>query len=435
MAQQETNWAGNYVFSAAKIHTPPHIEALQSLVIESRRVKAIGARHSFNAIADSEETMIGLNALPEECVLHTDDAGKVTAVTVSAGMTYARLGELLHAAGYAVHNMASLPHITVAGAIATATHGSGDRNGNLATAVLGLEMVGADGELRRWTRETDGEDFSGAVVNLGGLGIVVRVTLAVRPTFRARQWVFEGLALEQLAGNFDALMGCGYSVSLFTDWQTRRINQVWVKAVLETDGVGEGEPDELADSLNRLLAGSGAVAATTPLHPSGRSPADSCTPQMGIAGPWHERLPHFRPEFAPSMGNELQTEYFVPRSRAMEALETVAGLGQELRAGLLVSEVRTIAADELWLSPAYGQDCVGIHFTWRNDWALVSALLPTLESALAPYGARPHWGKLFLLEGEPLRSLYPRMGDFAGLLARVDPVGKFRNAYLEAFLP
>jgi xylitol oxidase len=389
------------------------------LVVSRPRVRALGARHSFNAIADSPGELISLERF--ERVVAIDRQRRT--VTVDAGIRYGDLCPELHRAGFALPNLASLPHLSVAGACATATHGSGDRNGNLATAVAALELVTADGTVVALSRERHGDDFRGAVVGLGGLGVVTHLTLDLVPTFELRQEVYEDLPLAQLDAHFDDLTASAHSVSLFTDWRAARFHQVWLKRRV-TDGAA------LALDPERL----GARPATGQRHPIPGLPAQNCTAQLGQPGPWHERLPHFRMEATPSSGAELQSEYLVPRRHAVAALRTIAGLRDRVAPLLQVSEVRTIAADDLWLSPCYGQACVGIHFTWVPDWPAVSALLLLLEEQLAPLEARLHWGKLFTMPPERLLALYPKLPDFRDLLRRYDPAGKFRNAFLDRYI-
>ncbi|HVG95902.1 MAG TPA: D-arabinono-1,4-lactone oxidase [Chloroflexota bacterium] len=409
----EVNWAGNITYGASRLLQPERTEDVQQIVREGGKLKVLGARHSFSDVADSRGTLLSLDRMPQEV---TVDAGRRSA-TVSAALRYGQLCRALDAEGLAVHNTASLPHISVAGACSTATHGSGDGNGNLATAVSGIELVLADGSLVTLTREADGAIFPGAVVALGGLGVVTRVTLDVVPAFAMRQYVYEWLPLAELEAHFDEVTASAYSVSLFTDWQTERINQVWLKAL---------------DSAGPAPAGLfGAVPATTKLHPLVAISPEACTPQLGAPGPWYDRLPHFRIEFTPSSGEELQSEYFVPRRHAVAALRAVYGLRRELAPLLQIAEVRTIAADDLWLSPCYGQACVAFHFTWIKDWPGVGRLLPRVEDALAPFDARPHWGKLFTVSPQRLGALYPRLPDFRDLLRTYDPQGTFRNPYLE----
>lgn len=413
-----SNWAGNYAYQAARVHRPATVAEVQELVRSCRKLRALGSRHSFNAIADTPEDLVVLDQLAG--VVALDAAGQT--VTVEGGITYGQLCPQLHAAGFALHNLASLPHISVAGSVATATHGSGDGNGNLATAVVALELVTADGELLALSREGHPEQFPGAVVALGGLGVVTRLTLALMPTFQVRQHVYERLPLAQLEQHFDELTGMGYSVSMFTDWSDARFNQVWLKRL--DAGAGTAAATDLF----------GATPAPSDRHPlAGLSPIN-CTAQMGVPGPWHERLPHFRMEFTPSNGEELQSEYFVPRRHAVAAIHALARLRDQVAPLLHISEVRTIAADDLWLSPCYQQACVGLHFTWKPDWPGVSAVLPLIEAALAPFEARPHWGKLFTLAPEQVRARYAMLPAFQQLLERHDPQGKFRNPFLERYI-
>ena len=410
------NWSASHTFTALGLHQPETVEQLQQIAARPGRLKALGTRHSFNDIADSPGWLVSLERLNRVLAL---DAERGT-VTVEAGLRYGDLARHLHAAGFALANLASLPHISVAGSCATATHGSGDGNASLAAAVSALQMVTAGGDLVSLSRAADPERFDGAVVALGALGIVTQLTLDIQPTFALRQDVYEDLPLATAAEHFDALTGAGYSVSLFSDWRSAAFSQVWVKRRVEPGDPG-GSPPALL----------GAAPATRPLHPiAGMSPVN-CTEQLGVAGPWHERLPHFRMDFTPSSGQELQSEYILPRGQAVAALEAIAALGPRIAPLLQVSEVRTIAADSLWLSPFYQQDSVAIHFTWHKDWPSVSRLLPLIEDALAPFGARPHWGKLFSLPPAGLPALYPRLPDFRALMAEYDPQGKFRNEYLD----
>lgn len=423
MSEKLYNWAGNYSYGAARLHYPDSMEQVQELVSRSRKVKALGSRHSFNDIADSPEDLVSLERFNR--VLEIDRQRRT--VTVEAGVKYGQLCGLLHREGYALHNLASLPHISVAGACATATHGSGDGHGNLATVVSAMELVTADGSRVVLSRDRDAERFSGAVVGLGGLGVVTALTLDIVPAFDVRQIVYEKLPLAQLEAHFEEIVSSAYSVSLFTDWRDERVNQVWLKQRVAGTGV-TGAAFEMEPELF------GATAAPARRHPIPGLSAAACTEQMGIPGPWHERLPHFRMEFTPSSGEELQSEYLVPRHNALAALLAINDLRDRVAPLLQASEVRTIAEDDLWMSPCYRQPCVGIHFTWVKDWEAVRELLPLVEERLAPLGARPHWGKLFTMPAEQVRSLYPKLPDFQQLLRLYDPVGKFRNAYLDRYV-
>jgi len=414
MNEPRHNWAGNVAYASLRLHRPESVEEVQEIVARSRKVKAFGTRHSFNAITDSSEDQISLEKMDQPLVY--DESSQ--RVTVSGGMSYSQLGAELHRVGRAIHNFASFPHFTVAGAVSTATHGSGDANGNLATAVTGLEIVRADGEIVTLSKEKDGDTFLGAVVSLGALGVVTRLTLETQPAFWMQQDIYENVPVSRIESHFDDLMSAAYSVSLFTDWQGD-INEVWLKHRL---------PDENGLPLPSTFLGG--TLATRPLHPVAAFDAAPCTIQMGIPGPWHERLPHFRAETEVVSGNELQTEYFVARQHAPAALAVVAGLGDKLAGVLKISEVRSMTGDNLWMSMAYGQDTIGIHFSWNFDLPAIARLMGILEERLAPFAPRPHWGKLSSLPGSYVQAQYPKINDFRALAERFDPNGKFRNGYL-----
>jgi alditol oxidase len=410
-----TNWSGNYTYSTDRLHQPQTIEEVQQVVKRCSKLRALGARHSFNGIADSTENQISLAHL-NQIVLNRESR----TVTVGAGVTYSQLAPYLDGQGYALANLASLPQISIAGAIATATHGSGNKNGNLATAVSALEVVTADGGLLVLSRERDGERFQGAVVNLGAIGVVTKVTLDVQPAFQVAQVVYENLSIDQLEHHLDEIFASGYSVSLFTDWQNHRISQVWVKRRVES----AGRPQFSSELL-------GAKLATRKLHPLPGHSAESCTEQLGVPGPWYERLPHFRINFTPSSGAELQSEYLIPRERGYEAILAIEQLRDHVTPHLFITELRTIEADQLWMSTAYRRPSMAIHFTWKPEWPAVKSVLPMIEAKLAPFEARPHWGKLFTMEASRIKPLYPEMSKYQGLLAHYDAHGKFRNRFIE----
>jgi alditol oxidase len=411
----ERNWAGNYIYQAAVVHRPQTVEQIQDIVGKAKKIKARGTRHSFNDIADSSGELVSTENLNR--VIGLDRMRRT--VAVEAGVRYGELGQYLHREGFALRNLASLPHISVAGAVATATHGAGETNGNLATAVRAMEIVKADGRVVTVSSEKDGANFEGMVVSLGALGVVTKLTLDIIPAFSIRQDVCENLSLEQLENNFDAIQASGYSVSFFTDWTRPLINQVWLKRFPES-----------APPLSATFYG--AAAARADRHPIAAVSAENCTQQMGRPGPWHERLPHFRLDFTPSSGEELQSEYNVPRARAIAAIMAIAQLREQIAPLLLICEIRAIAADMLWLSPCYRRPCVAIHFTWKQDWPAVRRLLPIIEETLAPFEARPHWGKLFTMSPRRLQVLYEKLPDFRQLALSFDPQGKFRNAFLDA---
>ncbi len=413
-AGTERNWAGNLTYRQARLERPTDLRGLQDLVSRAPSVRALGSRHSFNDIADTTGTLVSLENLPAGIdvnpLRHTVDVG--------ASTRYGELAAELQRQGFALHNLASLPHISVAGAVATATHGSGNGNGNLATAVAAIEFVTASGDLRTVRRGDD--DFEGAVVNLGALGIMTRITLDIEPAFTLRQDVYTALPWDRVLGNFEEITNAAYSVSLFTDWAGETVAQVWLKSRTSVQDTAPAAPDF-----------HGGTKAAGPLHPvPGMSPVN-CTEQLGVPGPWSDRLAHFRLAFTPSSGAELQSEYLIGSEHARAAIDAVRSLSHRVTPLLQVSEIRTMAADRLWLSSNYGRSGIGIHFTWKPRQAEVEALLPELEARLAPFAARPHWAKLFTPGIGPLEGLFPRLGDFRTLAERWDPQGKFRNGFLE----
>lgn len=410
-----TNWAGNITYGAGELHRPASVDEVAALVAASTRVRVLGSGHSFNEIAEPgpDGVLLSIAALPPL----VDVDGAARRVRVSGGTRYAELARAVHTHGLALPNMASLPHISVAGSVATGTHGSGVGNGSLASAVREVELVTADGSVVRIGR--DDPRFGGAVTSLGALGVVTALTLDLEPAFEVEQHVFTELPLAGLdTAAFEAVMSAAYSVSLFTDWRAPGFRQVWLKR--RTD-----QP---------LPEITGAAPATEKLHPVPGMPAVNCTEQFGVPGAWHERLPHFRAEFTPSSGAELQSEYLLPRDRALEALHAVDAIRDTVAPVLQTCEVRTVAADEQWLSPSYGRDTVALHFTWIEDTTAVLPVVRRLEAALDAFAPRPHWGKVFTTPAGVLRDRYPRLDDFRALARELDPKGTFANAFVRDVL-
>lgn len=412
MAETLTNWAGNITYTPKELHRPHTPAALRALVAESARVRVLGSGHSFNEIAEPGDggVLLSLAALPPEIDVDTT----ARTVRVGGGVRYAELARVVHGRGLALPNMASLPHISVAGSVATGTHGSGVGNGSLAAPVREVELVTADGSTLTIARGEDG--FDGAVTALGALGVVTALTLDLEADFEVEQYVFTELPLEGL--DFEAVAGAAYSVSLFTDWRGPGFRQVWLKRRSD-----QSLPDF-----------PWAAPATEAMHPVPGMPAVNCTEQFGVPGPWNERLPHFRAEFTPSSGEELQSEYLLPRPYAVDALRSLDAIRDVIAPVLQVCEVRTIAADDQWLSPAHGRDSVAFHFTWVADAEAVLPVVRRVETALNPFGPRPHWGKVFAVPAEVLRGRYPRLPDFTALAASLDPSAKFTNTFVREML-
>jgi xylitol oxidase len=404
------NWAENITYSTTRILQPKSVEEAQELIAAADVVRPLGTRHSFSRVADSAGALLSTEQLDR--VVEIGDA----TVTVEAGIRYGELSSALQKHDRALANLASLPHISVGGAVATGTHGSGVRNPSLSAAVSALDLVCADGSIRSLRRGD--EHFDGAVVALGALGLVARVSLDVVPAFELRQYVFEELPWQAVDANMDEILAGGYSVSLFTTWTELGVEQVLVKT---------------ADELGPQSSYFGARPATEPRNPVPGASWENSTEQLGVPGPSGERLPHFRLGFAPSGGDELQSEYVVPREHGADAVRELRRLGPIVSPLLLISEIRTVAADTLWLSPFYERDSIAFHFTWKPFEAEVRAVLPRIEAALSPFGARPHWGKLFVASAQELAAVYPKLPAFRQLREELDPHGTFRNDFLERY--
>jgi len=404
------NWSGTYAYRASTLARPSSLEELRELVATADQVGVLGSRHSFNAIADTPGVLVSLDRMPGDLDI---DSATATA-RVSAQLRYGDIVEHIDRHGFGLPNLASLPHISVAGACATASHGSGRQLGNLATSVTAMEWMLADG--RQLTVRAGEPDFAGSVVHLGALGVVTALTVQLIPSFQVAQTVYEDLAWDVACEHFDEITSAAHSVSLFTDLRGPRFN-AWLKST---------------DPQPRRGDFFGATPADGPRHPVPDGPGRNSTQQLGVPGPWHKRLAHFRLQYTPSNGEEIQSEYFVPRSAAGQALAVLADLAPVLAPVLRVCEVRTIAADHLWLSPAYRQDCVALHFTWRDEPDALAQVLPLLEERLLELSVRPHWGKVFAMPAERFAPTYPRLGDFRDLAARLDPAGVFANDFLRS---
>ncbi len=411
------NWAGNITYSTGNVHYPKTVTEVQEVVRKCKKMSVLGSTHSFNKIADSEHNQVSLKEMNKVVSLDKEN----NTVTIEGGMRYGELAPYLHKQGYALHNLASLPHITVAGAVATGTHGSGVKSGNLSTGISAIELVNAGGDLVTISKQKDGEQFNGAVVALGALGVVTKLTLNLQPTFDMKQLVYRNLPMGELKNNFDTIEASGYSVSLFTDWKNKNINEVWIKSRAVT-----GDAAAAAELF-------GAQLAAQNMHPIESESAENCTEQMGVPGPWFERMPHFKMGFKPSAGKELQSEFFVPIEHGYDAMMAMEKLNEKITPHLFISEIRTIQADDLWMSPCYKQTCVALHTTWKQEDEVMN-LIPLIEAQLAPFNYRPHWAKLFTISPGVLQSRYEQLNNFKQLMHQYDPNGKFRNEFLDTNL-
>ncbi len=415
---ERRNWGRNIIFKAKNLEEPASVEELQELMSKTGFKKGLGSTHSYNDIADSPLTQISLRKLNR--IISIDESNST--VAIEGGIKYEELAPQLHERGFALQNLASLPQVTVAGAAATGTHGSGTENGSLATVVREMEICLADGQLISLSRENNPDIFDGVVVNLGGLGIITRMVLDIEPAYDARQDIYLDLPLENVIENFDEIMSSGYSVCLFTKWQNDILDQAWIKRRV----------DQPVDDLGMEFYG-GKICDRN-IHPIIDMSAEACTAQMGEVGPWYDRLPHFRINAMPSAFDELQSEFFVPIENAGEAIRAISKHGDKFLPYLYISEIRTIAADNFWMSQFYKRATIAIHFTWKSNWPEVQKLLPVIEATLAPFSIRPHWGKLYTIDAKTIQRSFERFPDFLELLKTYDPEGRFRNAYLNRII-
>jgi len=406
------NWSKNVDFNDRAFLQPESLAELQELVRSNAKLRARGTAHCFNEIANTSSYAINLSNMPKNIEVNADSKS----VTVAAGLKYGELAPELHKQGWALNNLASLPHISIAGSISTGTHGSGIKNQNLANQVLSLDLVTAEGELRHIDRTNPA--FNALVIGLGLGGIVYQYELKIEPTFKIRQVIYPEIPLDILQRNFDQIMGTAYSVSYFTDWGTAQIGNLWCKF---------RDSEVIPESVG------GKAKADKKYHPIPSVDPVACTDQLGESGDWHQRLSHFKLDFTPSVGEEIQTEFFVDRKDAAAAIEGVSKLGEEIPPLLWITELRTIAADDLWLSGAYQRDTLAIHFTWKKDLAIYP-VIEKVEAALRPFNYRPHWGKVFTADGKYLSSVYPKMSEFKALVEALDPASKFENTFTRRIL-
>ena len=401
------NWSKNVDFNDRDFLQPESLAELQEMVRLNQKIRARGTAHSFNEIANTSSYAINLAKMPRVIEVNSEKSS----VRVAAGLTYGELAPVLHSQGWALNNLASLPHISIAGSISTGTHGSGIKNQNLANQVLSLDIVTSEGELRHIDRTSPA--FSTLVIGLGLGGIVYQYELKVEPTFEIRQVIYPQIPFDILQRNFDQIMGTAYSVSYFTDWSSDQVGNLWCKF---------RDHEVIPESVG------GISKAESKYHPIPSVDPTACTDQFGESGDWHQRLPHFKLEFTPSVGEEIQTEFFIDRKDAAAALEVLMQLSDVITPLLWITELRTIAADEIWLSGAYQRDTVAIHFTWKKVDAIYS-VIQKVEDALRPFNYRPHWGKVFTADAKYLSSVYPRMGEFKALILALDPSKKFENSF------
>lgn len=274
-----------------------------------------------------------------------------------------------------------------------------------------MQLISPDGDLIDVDRSHP--DFDGMVIALGALGPVVRITLDIEPSYQVQQDGYANLSWDAIVGHFDQVSNAGYSVSVMTMWAEPSARQVWVKTRL-----GDDHPrTNLAD------------LGATPIPVADLGHGANMNP-FGSPGPWSRRLPHFRLDSTPSRGHEIQVEWMVPRSAFPGVALSLREHGDLIDSMLVITELRTVAGDDQWLSPTQGQDVVGVHFTCNPDTDRVLSVLHVIEPILLAAGGRPHWGKFFLASAAELAPRYPQLDRWLRLRDRFDPGHKFGNAFI-----
>jgi xylitol oxidase len=426
-----SNWGGNFRFSTTDIRFPRSLDEVVDAVKEGapkstpggvgppvKHLRALGSRHSFSKIADTAEMLVSLSAMNRILAVNPGSATEAPTITVEGGAIYTDVTPFVEFIGAAFHNQLTLSEVSVAGSINTGAHGTGITNGILATQVRSVELVLANGTVTTLRKGVDAA-FPAAVVGLGAFGVVTKVELEMQASYQMTQHVFLNLPFTTLTDQFDTIMSSAYTVQAWTDWSDpTNFNQVWV-----------GDRDDDAADFSTAPAFYGATRAPAQVTPVAALPPTYVVPQ-GVAGPWNERLVCYRLGLSGFNGDEIQSEYILPITNAKAALEAIAALATQIAPLCYVSVVRTIAADDFWLSPAYGRDSVAIHFTWKPQLDAVVALLPTIESALAGLDAVPHWGKFFTMAPSVFLQRYDKLAEWKATAAAYDPSGRFRNAFL-----
>jgi xylitol oxidase len=402
------NWAGTYEYRAPRHVAVTTEDEVREALAGSGPVHALGTRHSFTDLPDTAGTLIEMSGLDRPAVIDAE----TRTVRITAGTRYGVLAKQLHDAGWALHNTGSLPHISIGGATSTGTHGSGDGHGVLTSAVAALHFLDANGEAHEVRRGDP--DFPALAVGVGAFGILTELVLDIQPTYDVRQDVYSGVTWDTLLADVDAVTTAGDSVSVFTRWADD-LGFVWVK---------RRSSDPAATVPAELLGGRLTESGVSPL-----GMGDNVT-EIGTAGPWYQRWPHFRADAEPSRGDEIQSEYFIDRADAPAALRAIRAIAGSFAHHVIWTELRTAAADDLWLSGAYEREAFIIHFTWENRPDEVTAALRLIEPALAPFGARPHWGKRHLFERADIERVSPRLAEARAVFERLDPDGRFVNEHL-----
>jgi L-gulonolactone oxidase len=423
------NWGGNQACTPLSLERPSSEDELVALVHRAaaagERVKVVGAGHSFTDIACTDGRMVSLDGYDHFLEVDT----RAATVKVEGGITIAALGQALAEVGLAQPNLGDVAYQSIAGAISTATHGTGGRLGNISTQVKALSLVTADGVLE-CSAEDNADVFQAARVGLGALGVISTVTLQCVPAFTLRSIQ----APRQLDEVLDAVEDLVAANDHFEFFWIPHSDRVLAITNNRTDAPAH-PPGKVSAYFNDIVMENHAFgllqrlgrANTTWIPALGRVTGRLLNAR-DVADVSHRVFANQR------LVRFVEMEYALPRPALAAAVRDVRSMID--RQGLRISfpvEVRIAAADDIWLSTASGRDTgyIAVHVFQGLPF---DRYFREVEAIMNGYEGRPHWGKMHYQTAETLRPRYPHWADFIGVRDRLDPEGRFSNAYLDRVL-
>ena len=407
------NWSGSVVAEPQALASPKTEAELQGLVAKAQKVRVAGTGHSFMPLCATDGLLLSLSDLEGEIEVVGDGT-----VWVPAGWAIGKLTEALWAKGLSLINQGDIDKQAIAGAVSTATHGTGRTLGSLATAAEGFRLVLADGSVVECDRTREPELFQAARVSLGMLGVVARIRLKTLPAYRLKESIRRA-SLKATLAEWDQLADAHRHIEFFHFPYSEHVN-------LKTlDIVDEGEaptPGEFEDNVFQAVCDLAAVWPRT--APTLQRMLTRAIGKSERAGPAGRIFPSERRVRFEEM------EYEIPAENGPAALREAMALVRDKRWPIIFPfEFRTVAADDIWISPMNGRACVSISFhqyakmAWREAFEGV-------ERVFQAAGGRPHWAKRHTLTSADVLRLYPDAPRFAAVRKRVDPGGKFLNQHL-----
>lgn len=424
-----TNWAGNQSCAPTSIRRPTSEAELVAIVKEAAnngtRVKCVGAGHSFTPIACTDGVLVDLSGYGR---ILSHDPGART-VTMQAGITLSTLCDELDQRGLALENMGDIGYQSIAGAAATATHGTGWHFGNISSRIVGMRLIAGDGSIVDATSDENPEVLAAARVGVGALGIVSTVTLQAVKAFRLHA-IEEPMRLDDLLSDFDGYMSSADHVEFYwvphTSWALTKRNR-------RTDepAMPRSKAKAVIDDLLITNVGFGALCRVGRRRPN-------LIPRLAKMLPSTGRLEYTdrsdRVFTSPRRVKFYEMEYAIPRDAIPEALNRVRRLVDE--AGIQLSfpvEVRVVSPDDIPLSTAHGRATgyIAIHVYQGTPY---DTYFQGVERIMDSYHGRPHWGKMHFQGHETLAQRYPKWDEFQAVRRRLDPEGRFTNQYLERVL-